>query len=132
VARPGFVAWYRNPSRATAAALRIAYQTDAGGWTSLQPDFLVISKRDDGTLGVSIIDPHGDHLADARAKLVGMADFAEKHGDKFVRIDSISQVADKRLRYLDMQDPDVRDAVRSFEGAKVSALFESDTAIDYL
>lgn len=31
-----------------------------------------------------------------------------------------------------MKDPDARDAVRSFGGAKVSALFESDAAIDYL
>jgi len=37
IARDTTVAWLRNPSRATPAALRIAYQTDAGVWTSLQP-----------------------------------------------------------------------------------------------
>ncbi len=64
IARPSFVAWYRNPSRAMPNALRIAYRDDAGSWTSLQVDFLVVSRRDDGTLAVSIVDPHGDHLGD--------------------------------------------------------------------
>src|SRR5439155_4157368 len=40
--RPSFVSWYRNPSRAAPAALRIAYQNDAGKWGSLQVDFIII------------------------------------------------------------------------------------------
>ena len=68
---PGFVAWYRNPGSATPASLRIAYQNDEEEWASLQPDFIVVSRRTDGTLGASIVDPHGDYLADARAKLRG-------------------------------------------------------------
>ncbi len=55
--RLSFVAWYRNPSRAMPNALRIAYRDDAGSWTSLQVDFLVVSRRDDGTMAVSIVDP---------------------------------------------------------------------------
>lgn len=69
VVRPSFVAWYRNPSRATAAALRIALEKDAGEWTWLQPDFLIVSRHDDGSLGVSIVEPHSDRLADAKNKL---------------------------------------------------------------
>ncbi len=42
---PGFVAWYRNPGSATPASLRIAYQNDEGEWASLQPDFIVVSRR---------------------------------------------------------------------------------------
>ncbi|MEI7548673.1 MAG: hypothetical protein WCK21_11550 [Actinomycetota bacterium] len=72
-ARPTFVAWYRNPARPTPASLRIAYQDDAGDWGSLQVDFLVVSRRDDGSLGVSIIDPHGDYLADTRPKVQALA-----------------------------------------------------------
>jgi type III restriction enzyme len=47
-ARAGFVAWYRNPGTATPASLRIAYLNDAGEWASLQPDFIVVSRRTDG------------------------------------------------------------------------------------
>ena len=125
IARPSFVAWYRNPSRATAAALRIAYQTDAGDWTSLQPDFLVVSKRDDGSLGVSIVDPHGDHLADAKNKLKALARYAERFGDQFVRVESITQTSDGSLRSLDLKDEPVRQAVDEFAGAEVGGLYEA-------
>jgi type III restriction enzyme len=129
--RTSFVAWYRNPSRAALSALRIAYENDAGKWGSLQVDFIVISRRDDGTLAASIIDPHGDHLADAKAKLRGLADYAERFGDRYVRIESIAKAADGRLRSLDLLDAKVREAVRKFEGGKVTALYESTSATDY-
>ncbi len=130
--RPSFVAWYRNPSRATPNALRIAYQDDAGAWASLQVDFLVLSRRDDGTLGASIVDPHGDHLADAKAKLSALADFAETHGDRFIRVVSIAKGTDGSLRVLDLLEPHVRAAVRDFGGAKVTALYDSAAAVPYL
>ncbi len=79
--RKSTVAWYRNPSRAARSALRIAYQDESGTWKSLQVDFLVVSRRDDGTLVASIVDPHGDHLADAKFKLRALADYAETYGD---------------------------------------------------
>ena len=130
--RPSFVAWYRNPSRATPNALRIAYQDDAGRWASLQVDFLVISRRDDGTLAASIVDPHGDHLADAKAKLRALAEFADAHGDRFIRIVSIAKGDDGTLRALDLLDASVREAVRDFDGAKVSALYDSPAAQAFL
>lgn len=128
--RPSFAAWYRNPSRATPAALRIAYQTDAGAWTSVQPDFIVVSHRDDGTLGASIVDPHGDYFADARNKLVALADYAETHGEHFVRIVSISKTSGG-LRSLDLKDPEVRELVRSFDGAEVASLYDSTLSTLY-
>jgi superfamily II DNA or RNA helicase len=130
--RPSFVAWYRNPARATPNALRIAYQDDAGEWASLQVDFVILSRRDDGTLAASIVDPHGDHLADAKAKLRALADFAESHGDRFVRIVSVSQGTEGTLRALDLLEPHVREAVRTFEGAQVSALYDSAVALPFL
>lgn len=122
IERPSFVAWYRNPSRPTPAALRIAYQDDAGTWTSLQPDFVVVSRRDDGELGVSIVDPHGDHFADARNKLLALAAYAEAHGHRFVRIESVNDTA-TGLRVLDLLSAPVRDAIRAFDGAEVAALY---------
>lgn len=131
LAREGFVAWYRNPGSATPASLRIAYQNDADGWASLQPDFLVVSRRSDDSLGASIVDPHGDHLADARAKLRALAAFAEQFGDQFVRIESVAKVDDGSLRVLDLGDPVVRADVLAFEGAKVTALYQSEHSRPY-
>lgn len=130
VDRSSFVAWYRNPSRATPNALRIAYQDDAGAWASLQVDFLLVSRRDDGSLAASIVDPHGDHLADAKAKLRALAEFADAHGDHFIRIVSVAKGSDGSLRVLDLLEP--RAAVREFDGAKVTALYDSDAAAPYL
>jgi len=129
-ARSTFVAWYRNPARPTPASLRIAYQDDNDGWGSLQVDFLVVSRRSDGTLGVSIIDPHGDYLADTRPKLQALARYAELYGDHYVRIESLVKVGDQ-LRVLDLHDPGVRAEVMEFDGAQVSALYEGPHARDY-
>lgn len=129
-ARPTFVAWYRNPARPTPASLRIAYQDDNAGWGSLQVDFLVVSRRGDGTLGVSIIDPHGDYLADTRPKLQALARYAELYGDHYVRIESIVKVGDQ-LRVLDLHDPGIRAEAMEFDGAQVSELYEGSHARDY-
>ena len=128
VQRPTFVAWYRNPSRASPAALRIAYQTDAGDWASLQPDFVIISRRSDGSFGASIVDPHGDHLADARSKLNALADYAEEYGTEYVRIESLATNSDNELVVLDLHDPEVRNAIRNFTGGQISAIYDADVA----
>jgi type III restriction enzyme len=132
LARDGFVAWYRNPGTATPASLRIAYQNDEEAWASLQPDFIVVSRRTDGTLGASIVDPHGDYLADARAKLQALAAFAELFGDRFVRIESVAKVEDGSLRVLDLGDPSVRADLLAFQGGKVTALYQSEHSRPYL
>jgi hypothetical protein len=131
LARDGFVAWYRNPGSATPASLRIAYQNDEGEWASLQPDFIVVSRRSDGTLGASIVDPHGDYLADARAKLQALAAFAEQYVDRFVRIESVAKVEDGSLRVLNLADPAVRAAVLAFQGGKVTGLYQSEDSRPY-
>jgi type III restriction enzyme len=132
LARDGFVAWYRNPGTTTPASLRIAYQNDEEAWASLQPDFIVVSRRTDGTLGASIVDPHGDYLADARAKLQALAAFAELFGYRFVRIESVTKVEDGSLRVLDLGDPAVRAEVLAFQGGKVTALYQSEHSRPYL
>jgi hypothetical protein len=129
--RRSFVAWYRNPQRATPNSLRIPYQDETSKWASLQIDFIIVSRRDDGTLAASIVDPHGDHLADAKAKLRALADFADNHGECFLRIQSVAKAADGTLRVLDLLDAKVRKAVRTFEGGKVSALYLSAHATLY-
>jgi hypothetical protein len=132
IARPSFIAWYRNPQRATPSSVRIPYEDETGKWSSLQIDFLIVSRRDDGKLAASIVDPHGDHLSDAKIKLRTLADFAESRGDRFLRIYSIAKGTDGKLRVLDLLDAKTRKAVRRFEGGRVSALYESEYAMPYM
>ena len=131
IARESFVAWYRNPQRPTPNSLRIAYQDEANRWSSLQVDFLIVSRKDDGTLGAAIVDPHGDHLADAKAKLRALAGFAKHFGNRFVRIESVAKVGGK-LRLLDLLKPNVQNVVSTFEGGQVSALYTSSDSAPYM
>ncbi len=131
IARPSFVAWYRNPQRATANSVRIPYRDDARKWASLQIDFLIISRGNGDTLTASIVDPHSAHLADAKIKLRALADFAELHGHRFARIQALSRVPDGTIRLLDLLDVSVREAVRAFEGGEVSALYQGERARVY-
>jgi len=64
----------------------LAVGSKGGKWFSLQIDLLVMYRRDAGSLAASIVDPHGDYLADARAKLRSLAIFADTFGDRFVRV----------------------------------------------
>lgn len=123
LARPGFVAWYRNPPRRSADALRIAYE-DEGNWGSLQVDFVVVSERDDGRFTASIVDPHSGHLSDSMPKLRALADYAQDHGSSFARIESIDKASDGALRKLSLHEAAARNAVRSFGGAKPNSLYD--------
>jgi hypothetical protein len=127
----GAAARYRNPGTATPASIRIAYRDDKGEWASLQPDFIIVSRRSDGTLAASIVDPHGDYLADARAKLQALAAFAEQFADRFVRVESVAKVEDGGLRVLDLADPAVRAGVLAFQGGKVTGLYQSEHSRPY-
>ena len=101
---------------------------DADKWSSAQMDFLIVARRDDGTLAASIPDVHGDYLGDAKAKLRALADFADD-GHLFLRVQSIAKAADGNLRCLDLLDTSVGKAVRAFEGGKIAALYVSDSAM---
>ena len=76
-------------------------------------------------------DPHGDHLADARAKLRALADFADRFSDRFVRVESVAQTDGGTLRVLDLADPAVRADVLAFEGGKGTALYQSEHSRAY-
>jgi hypothetical protein len=128
--RPEFVAWYRNPSRATVDSHRIAYIASGGDWASLQVDFIIVSSLPNGELGVSLIDPHGAHLADALPKLRGLAKFARNYGSMFVRIESIAEVGGQ-LRVLDLLDADVQDNIQNFVETQATPLYESELASEY-
>lgn len=98
-------------------------------WKPMQPDFIFFSTDHDGELRASIVDPHGDHLADAMPKLRGLARFAEAYGDRFLRIDAVSKVGDE-LRVLDLKVASVRETVNTATTA--SGLYEGPHAAPYV
>ena len=126
--RTGFQAWYRNPSRPSGDALAIAYQNVQGQWRRMCPDFVFFhgNCRD---VKVSIVDPHGHHLADALPKLRGLAEYAATHGEFFHRIESVARTNDHTLRVLDLTDPYIREAISETED--VQALYRGSRAADY-
>jgi hypothetical protein len=56
----------------------------------------------------SIVDPHGDHLADAGQKLRGLAAYAEEHGDCYQRIIGVIKTKTGDFRMLDVTDATIR------------------------
>ena len=77
--RSAFQAWYRNPPRPSGDVLAIVYENAQSHWRRMYPDFLFFH-ADSENIKVSIVDPHGHHLAGALPKLRGLAEFAATHG----------------------------------------------------
>lgn len=125
---PGFKGWYRNPARATKESLAVAYKDGSGKWQAVRPDFIFFGSNYTGEVVADLVDPHGYHLADALPKLRGLAEFAERYGTDFRRIESVAETGGT-MRVLDLTKPHVRQAVRDATDAK--ALYESDVAHDY-
>ena len=120
MSRPGFQAWYRNPSHPSGDALVIAYEIGEQ-WRRMCPDFIFFHGGPEG-MRVSIVDPHGQHLGDALPKLRGLAGFASEHGEHFHRLESVAQAKDGPLRVLNLKEPSVREAVANANG--VQALYD--------
>lgn len=125
--RTGFIAWYRNPGRASQDSLAVAYEMD-GGVKMMRPDFVFFFTNTDGSIGASIIDPHGTHYADALPKLRGLADYAAHHSDLYQRVDAVAEV-DGQLRVLDLTSTRVRQAVRDATDART--LYQTEYASNY-
>ncbi|MDQ2881392.1 MAG: hypothetical protein M3Y48_09180 [Actinomycetota bacterium] len=85
-------------------------------------DFVLCHHTEEG-IRPSIVDPHSFHLADAAAKLKGLADYTAQHCDAFDRIDSVVEIED-RLIALDMRSESVREAVGKVTDGGVRELFE--------
>ena len=121
LARPGVLAWYRNPSRGSQDSVGIAYEDDNGEWKVLRPDFVFFS-RVGQDVKVSVVDPHSHHLSDALGKLRGLARYAEEYAGKVHRVESVTKMND-RLRVLDLTEPKVREAVR--EAGSAASVYEN-------
>lgn len=126
--RDGFVAWYRNPSRASQDSLGIAYQEGGGQYRIVRPDFIFFAIKSDGSIVADIVDPHGVQLSDALPKLKGLAAYTETHRGDYRRVESVAKVGDS-LRVLDLTDPEVRKAIIAAQSAR--ELYESVVADSY-
>lgn len=114
--REGRVGWYRNPSRTSQDSLGIVYDY-AGETGIMRPDFLFFSDSESGQIVADIVDPHGDYLAESLPKLRGLADFVEKNGAHFGRIEAVAEV-DGIFRVLDLKAQEVRELVRRVTSSK--------------
>jgi type III restriction enzyme len=125
--RQGCVAWYRNPPRSSQDSLAIAYE-HGGRVRTMRPDFVFFSEGSDSSIAASIVDPHGHHLGDALPKLKGLANYAERYGSHYQRIDAVTKIGET-LRVLDLTEPSVRKAIVAATDAKI--LYEGTHATDY-
>lgn len=107
LARDDVVGWLRNPDRKD-WSLCVPYEMGKG-YKGCYPDFLVI-REEGGHLVPDIIDPHLLTYEDAWHRAKGLAKYADKHADKFGRIEMV-RVEDGRVDRIDLMDEVQRDRV---------------------
>jgi type III restriction enzyme len=125
--REDFNFWYRNPQQPGQSSLGIAYLSGEQ-YGIVRPDFIFFATQPNGNVVADIVDPHGLHLADALAKLRGLALYAQNHANVYRRIESVAEAMGK-LRVLDLTREEVRQAVASATDAV--SLFSGMLAKDY-
>jgi type III restriction enzyme len=115
--------WFRNPPRkAWAFTVPYSYGSEE---RAMYPDFLVFRRQGEDIV-VDILEPHWLKQDDAIPKAKGLANFAQRHGDRFGRIQLITRPGDKLLR-LDLNREDIRDKVLNLtNNQQLAQLYESD------
>lgn len=129
LARDRTIAWYRNPSLGLDRSFTIPYET-ADGTHGLHPDFIFFTRTADGGVRPSVVDPHGDHLADSLAKLIGWCDWLDQHSGVFAQVLSVSDTADG-VRFLDLTDVATRSVVRAWQGVDATGLYTGPMSHPY-
>jgi len=127
--RPDCVGWYRNPSHNGVDSVTVAYRDPIGDWRSMHPDFIFFNRIGD-VVHPSIVDPHGQHLQDSLPKLQGLANYAERYGDAFHRIEAVVKEGTK-WRMLDLKREEVRTLIAAHAG-DIAVLYGSSLAEDYV
>lgn len=128
--KEGSIGWYRNPARASQDSLGVVYE-EAGENRMVRPDFIFFVQMEDGSIAADLIDPHGDHLADALPKLKGLAKYAANNLATFRRIEAVTKLKKTgTYRMLDLTKEDVRKAVEAVTSAE--GLYGSAAGEDYV
>jgi type III restriction enzyme len=130
VTRSSALGWYRNPAHNGMDSLCVSYKDAQGNWRGMHPDFVFFHEID-GAVLPSIVDPHGQHLDDSMVKLVGLANFAERYGDKFHRIEAVAKDG-SRWRKLDLKREDVRQKIAKNQNSSVTSLYGDPVSQEYI
>jgi len=110
-ARNDYVGFLRNEDRKP-YSLAVPYQADDGRIKPLFPDFLVFRRGPNEDLIVDILDPHSSNLGDWWQKAKGLAQYAERHGRLFGRIELIV-VEDEKTKRINLTEDGTRRRVLS-------------------
>jgi type III restriction enzyme len=124
----GAVCWLRNLDRKK-WSLEIPYEV-GGVTTSMFPDLVIVRSDAQGYV-FDILEPHDPSRKDNYPKAVGLAKFAEKHWDKFGRIQLIrlKKGVDGREHFyrLDMGKTTIRNKVRGItSNEELDRIFDTD------
>jgi type III restriction enzyme len=107
--KDGFVCWLRNVQRRD-WALCIPYGSPV---KSFYPDFVIVRKSGKG-LVVDILEPHDASRGDTVPKAIGLAKFADEHGEEFGRLIIARKKGDK-WQMADMNDKAVREKTKKMQ-----------------
>jgi type III restriction enzyme len=106
--KENLIGWLRNQPRRP-ESLCVPYH--AGGEDrACYPDLLIFRQEGAGIV-VDLLDPHDPGLPDAAEKAVGLAVYAQHHGELFGRIELVTQVRGE-LRRLDVNRESIREKVK--------------------
>ena len=131
------VAWYRNNPRSSNSNFSIVYEISEDNEGQFYPDFLFFERTQDDRIIRTIVDPHGEWLADSVNKLKGYVNYLKKYPDMFQKVLAVTDVSSidkyQKYRYLDMCHPKVQEAVLNFTGSRAADLFlDNNLAVDYV
>ncbi len=116
-----FVGWLRNFDRRD-WSLCVPY--DMGGIKGFYPDLIIIRKTSKGLIA-DILEPHNPSFVDTVPKAIGLAKFADEHGEEFGRI-IIARKKGEHWQYADLQDKQSRERIKAMQpGTDVAKLFEA-------
>lgn len=116
-----FVGWLRNLDRRE-WALCIPYEM--GGMRPFYPDFVIVRKGSKGFV-VDILEPHDPTRTDTIPKAIGLAKFADEHGEEFGRL-AIARKQGDEWQLADMNDKPTREKTKKLQtGSDVDGLFAS-------
>jgi type III restriction enzyme len=130
LANSDVVAWLRNLDRKK-WSLEIPYEVN-GVTTSMFPDLIIIRADVSGEYVFDILEPHDPSRKDNYPKAVGLAKFAEKHGELFGRIQLIRREHKhgRNIFYrLDMRKLDIMNNIRGITSNDELDRIFSDKAV---
>lgn len=110
------VAWYRNPTGGP-HAIAVPYG-EPGNQRMLYPDFVIFTRRADGSIAIGIVDPHRPDLGDTLPKWLALGKYAEQNADRLQRVWAVIDDKDTDgLLFLDLSQPAARAALQAADAA---------------